>query len=119
MEKATLTKENLLKNREALEDLLKRRFYIMQSFGIYGGKAGLFDYGPPGCAIKANVEQLWREHFILEDDILEIACTNITPEEVLKTSGHVDKFADIMVKDTKDPQFYYRADHLIEEVNFV
>lgn len=110
-----LTKELLLERRANLEDLLKRRFYIMQSFGIYGGKAGFFDFGPPGCAIKANVEKLWREHFVIEDDILEINCTNITPEEVLVASGHVEKFADIMVKDEKDSTICYRADHLIEE----
>ncbi len=31
--------------------------------------------------------------------MLEVDCTVITPEPVLKTSGHVDKFADWMCKD--------------------
>ena len=29
--------------------------------------------------------------------MLEIECTNLTPEDVLKTSGHVERFADYMV----------------------
>jgi glycyl-tRNA synthetase len=39
----------------------------------------------------------------------------LTPHEVLKTSGHVDKFADWMCKDPKTGEIF-RADHLIEEV---
>lgn len=39
----------------------------------------------------------------------------MTPADVLKTSGHVDKFTDWMVKDTKNGDIF-RADHLIENV---
>jgi glycyl-tRNA synthetase len=31
--------------------------------------------------------------------MLEVSCTCITPEVVLKASGHVDKFADLLVLD--------------------
>lgn len=100
--------------RKDVEDLLKRKFFLIQAFEIYGGVAGLFDFGPLGAALKNNVEQLWRNHFILEEDMLEISCTNLTPEVVLKTSGHVDKFEDFMVKDVKNGQCY-RADKILEE----
>jgi glycyl-tRNA synthetase len=39
----------------------------------------------------------------------------LTPHDVLKTSGHVDKFADWMCKDPKTGEIF-RADHLVEEV---
>jgi glycyl-tRNA synthetase len=39
----------------------------------------------------------------------------LTPHEVLKTSGHVDKFADWMCKDPKNGEIF-RADHLVEAV---
>ena len=42
--------------RREVEDLLKRKFYYIQSFEIYNGQAGLFDFGPPGCALKNNLE---------------------------------------------------------------
>jgi len=74
----------------------------------------LYDYGPLGSAIKTNVENLWRQHFILEDDMLELSCTNMVLSDVLKTSGHVDKFADFMVKDLKVGNCH-RADKLIDE----
>jgi glycyl-tRNA synthetase len=101
-------------HRKECDNLLRRMFFYTQSFEIYGGVSGFYDFGPLGSAVKANVENLWRQHFILEDDMLEMTCTNITYNEVLKTSGHVDKFADFMVKDVKNGQCH-RADKLISD----
>ena len=70
-------------SRKECEDLLKRKFFYTPSFEIYGGVAGLYDYGPLGSALKSNVEALWRNHFILEDDMLELTCTNMTLSDVL------------------------------------
>ena len=50
---------------------------------------------------------------MLQEDMLEIETTNLTPEVVLKTSGHVDRFADYMVKDLVNGDIF-RADHLIK-----
>uniref|UniRef100_A0A1I8BHG3 glycine--tRNA ligase n=1 Tax=Meloidogyne hapla TaxID=6305 RepID=A0A1I8BHG3_MELHA len=100
-------------DRLKLEDLLKRRFFYDQSFAIYGGVGGLYDYGPMGCALKQNMIQLWRTHFILEEAMLEVECSSLTPESVLKASGHVDRFVDWMVKD-KMTGACFRADHLIK-----
>lgn len=60
------------------------------------------------------MEQFWREHFIIEEDMLEVQCTCLTPEPVLKASGHVDKFADLLVTDVITRQGH-RADKLITE----
>lgn len=100
--------------RKECDDLLKRKFFYTPSFDIYGGVSGLYDFGPLGTALKTNVEKVWRDFFVLEDDMLEINCSNIVPHEVLKTSGHVDKFSDNMVKDLKNGSVF-RADKLIEE----
>lgn len=48
------------------------------------GVSGLYDFGPMGCALKNNILQVWRQHFIQEEQILEIDCTMLTPEPVLK-----------------------------------
>ncbi|XP_053119796.1 glycine--tRNA ligase [Hemicordylus capensis] len=100
-------------DRPKMEDTLKRRFFYDQAFSIYGGVSGLYDFGPVGCALKNNIIHAWRQHFIQEEQILEIDCTMLTPEPVLKTSGHVDKFADFMVKDMKNGECF-RADHLLK-----
>ncbi|MCJ1332424.1 Glycine--tRNA ligase 1, mitochondrial [Thelotrema lepadinum] len=102
-------------DRAIVESTLKRRLFYTPSFDIYGGFAGLFDYGPPGCSLQANVLDQWRKHFVLEEDMLEVDCPAVTPHEILKTSGHVDKFADWMCKDPKTGEIF-RADHLVEEV---
>ena len=101
--------------RDVLDSMLRRRLFFTPAFEVYGGVKGLYDYGPPGCALQANILDQWRKHFVLEEDMLEVDCTMLTPHEVLKTSGHVDKFADYMCKDPKSGEIF-RADHLVEEV---
>ncbi|KAL2848485.1 hypothetical protein BJY01DRAFT_211853 [Aspergillus pseudoustus] len=113
---ATLdTKAGQVVDRSVLDSMLRRRLFYTPSFEIYGGVSGLYDYGPPGCAVLNNIVETWRKHFVLEEDMLEVDCTMLTPHEVLKTSGHVDKFADWMCKDPKTGEIF-RADHLVEEV---
>ena len=72
--------------RKEVEDLLKRKFFFIQAFEIYGGVAGMYDFGPLGSALKGNLEQQWKNHFILEEDMLELTCTCMTLSDVLKTS---------------------------------
>lgn len=71
-------------DRAKMEDLLKRRFFYDQSFAIYGGITGQYDFGPMGCALKSNILNLWRQFFVLEEQMLEVDCSILTPEQVLK-----------------------------------
>lgn len=105
--------KTLSANRPKFDDLVKRRFIFVQSAEIYGGVAGLYDYGPIGTGIKNNIISHWRKHFIVEEDLLEITCSTLTPQVVLKHSGHEARFADWMTKDPKTNETF-RADHLIE-----
>ncbi|KAI8641817.1 glycyl-tRNA synthetase [Parasitella parasitica] len=102
-------------DRAALEQLVTQRFFYAPSFQIYGGVAGLYDFGPSGCALLNNIIALWRSHFVLEEEMLEVDTTIMTTYDVLKTSGHVDKFSDFMCKDLKNGEIF-RADHVIEAV---
>jgi glycyl-tRNA synthetase len=79
------------------------------------GVAGLYDYGPPGSSLQANIITEWRKHFIVEEHMLEIDSTIMTPAPVFETSGHVARFADWMVKDVKTGDVL-RADHLVKSV---
>lgn len=105
-----------LTNRRDLEDLCKRRFFFRQGSEIYGGVSGFFTYGPPGCALKTNIIQAWRNHFVIEEQMMEIEDTCIMPHAVLKASGHVDRFSDFLVRDTADEKKFFRADKLLEDV---
>ncbi|KAJ1767346.1 Glycine--tRNA ligase 1, mitochondrial [Coemansia sp. RSA 1843] len=110
-----MTDSKLNIDRAALEQLLNKRFFYAPSYGIYENVAGLFDLGPTGNALQQNLIGLWRQHFVIEEDMLEVDCSIMTPAQVLKTSGHVDKCADWMCKDTKNGDIL-RADHLVEGV---
>ncbi|KAK1119609.1 hypothetical protein K0M31_013032 [Melipona bicolor] len=112
-EKELSLSETVEFDRARMDDLLKRRFFFDQSFAIYGGISGQFDFGPMGCALKTNVLNTWRSFFILEEQMLEVDCSILTPEPVLQASGHVERFADLMVKDIKSGECF-RLDHLIK-----
>ena len=79
------------------------------------GVAGLYDYGPPGSSLQANIIAEWRKHFIIEEHMLELDTTIMTPASVFETSGHVARFADWMVKDVETGDVL-RADHLVGSV---
>eukprot|EP00758_Cryptobia_borreli_P009242 Tbor_TRINITY_DN5462_c0_g1::TRINITY_DN5462_c0_g1_i1::g.25268::m.25268/K01880/GARS, glyS1; glycyl-tRNA synthetase len=100
--------------RSEFEDTCRRRFFFGPSFDAYGGTSGLYDFGPPMCAIKVNFLSYWRKHFVLEESMCEVDTTTITPEEVFKASGHVTRFNDIMIRDTISGECI-RADKLVEE----
>ncbi|HID73665.1 MAG TPA: glycine--tRNA ligase, partial [Thermoplasmata archaeon] len=81
---------------EKVMALARRRGFLWPSFEVHGKVAGLYDYGPAGTAMKRNVLEVWRRHFVVADGLLEIDTPTITPYEVFEASGHVEKFADLM-----------------------
>ncbi len=99
---------------EKVIDLAKRRGFLWNSFEIYGGIAGFYDYGPLGCLLKNNIINKFREEFLIKEGFYEIESPTIMPYEVLKASGHVDNFTDPIVE-CKNCLESFRADHLIEE----
>ncbi|KAK8394967.1 hypothetical protein O3P69_006031 [Scylla paramamosain] len=101
-------------DRAKMNDLIKRRFFYDNSFAIYGGITGQYDYGPMGCDLVDNLLAEWHKHFVIQERMLKVNCSILTPEPVLKASGHVDKFADYMVKDVKTGECF-RLDHLIKQ----
>ncbi|MGA1822120.1 MAG: glycine--tRNA ligase [Thermoplasmatota archaeon] len=95
--------------------LLKRRGFFWPSFEIYGGVAGFYDLGPLGTQLRNNIEEVWRELFVLSEDFSEIDCPSITPEVVFRYSGHLEKFTDHLSRCAScgSP---WRADHLLEGI---
>jgi glycyl-tRNA synthetase len=102
-------------DRSAFESLMKRKNFYWQSFEPHGPVKGLFDYGHPLATLEAQFLTIWRDHFVRKERMQELKCAMITPYNVFKTSGHVDKFADFMCKDPKTGEIL-RADHLIKDV---
>ena len=79
-------------DRVKMEDLLKRRFFYDQSFAIYGGVSGQFDFGPMGCAIKVRVK---TDNLcgIIHHKIAEIQCGNI---QVCNYFDYLGEFAECL-----------------------
>jgi glycyl-tRNA synthetase len=96
--------------------LCKRRGYLYPSFEIYGGVAGFYDYGPLGVAMRNNIVEIWRRLYTLGEGFVEIDSETVGPEIVFKASGHVDEFADKMVR-CRGCDEAHRADHLVKELH--
>ena len=58
--------------------------YLKGTVFFPAGVAGLYDFGPMGCAMENNLVKIWRNHFVLEEQLLEVRCTQMTPQQVLK-----------------------------------
>jgi glycyl-tRNA synthetase len=81
-----------------LLDLCRRRGFLYQSAEIYGGLRGAYDYGPLGVELKKNIlNSWWRRHVYYRDDVVGLDTSILTPHPVLKASGHVDEFTDLLV----------------------
>lgn len=101
-------------NATDLMSLCKRRGFIWPSFEIYGGVAGMYDYGPLGCSLRNNIVDVWRAIYKGREGFIEIDSETVNPREVFKASGHVDEFSDYITYCTKC-QAPFRADHLVKE----
>ncbi|MCL2156947.1 MAG: glycine--tRNA ligase [Methanobrevibacter sp.] len=101
-------------NHDKMINISTKRGFLWPSYEIYSGVSGFTDYGPLGAILKNNIMQLWRKQYIAGEGFFEIESPTVTPEEVLKASGHVDNFTDPMAQ-CKGCGDVYRADHIIEE----
>lgn len=100
---------------EKVMDIAKRRGFIWPSFEIYGGAAGFYDFGPLGASMKDKIIQKWRHYYVIKEGLLELDSPTVTPEPVLKASGHVDHFTDTM-SECKDCGSSFEVTGLVEEV---
>jgi glycyl-tRNA synthetase len=60
--------------------------------------AGFYDFGPLGSILKNKIIEKWRELYVIGEGFFEIDSPTLVPQEVLKASGHVDHFIDLMVE---------------------
>lgn len=98
---------------EQVIELAKRRGFLWNSFELYGGVAGFYDYGPLGSTLKRRIEDIWRDIYVINEGFFEIECPTIGIEEVFLASGHLGGFSDPLCE-CKECGEAYRADHLVE-----
>lgn len=100
---------------EKVFELARRRGFLWNSFELYGGSRGFYDYGPLGSTLKRRIEQIWREFYVIQEGFMEIECPTIGIEDVFIASGHVGGFSDPLCECKKCGEAF-RADHLVENV---
>jgi glycyl-tRNA synthetase len=97
---------------EDIVSLCKRRGFIFQSSEIYGGLASCYDYGPLGVELKNNVKRAWWKSVVqMRDDVVGLDSSILMHPMVWKSSGHADKFADL-IAECKKCNTRTRVDHL-------
>jgi glycyl-tRNA synthetase len=100
---------------EQVIELAKRRGFLWNSFELYGGTAGFYDYGPLGSTLKRRIEHIWRDLYVIQEGFMEIETPTIGIEDVFVASGHVGGFSDPLCECTKCGEAF-RADHLVDNI---
>jgi glycyl-tRNA synthetase len=84
---------------EKIVSLAKRRGFIFPGSEIYGGLAGIYDYGPLGVEVRHNIKQyFWNEFIAKRDDVYGVSAAILMPERVWEASGHTELFTDPLVE---------------------
>jgi|ERR1035437_4107359 glycyl-tRNA synthetase len=92
-------KKNEVNVMEKIVSLCKRRGFIFPGSEIYGGLAGIYDYGPLGVELRHNIKQYFWNKFIAErDDVYGMGAAILMPERVWEASGHTELFTDPLVE---------------------
>lgn len=80
---------------DEIVSLCKRRGFIYQGSDIYGGEAGLYDFGPYGVELLNNIKRSWwRANVYDKDNYVGIDSAMFKHPKVWEASGHVGGFDD-------------------------
>lgn len=97
---------------ETIVSLCKRRGFVYPSSEIYGGLNGVYDMGPLGTLLRANIKNLWSKSLkALDYDIFFMDGAIVGPAALWEASGHVASFQDPLV-DCLNCKHRYRADDI-------
>ena len=101
---------------DKIVSLCKRRGFVFPGSEIYGGLAGIYDYGPAGVELKMNVKRAWqKEMFRNHENIFEIDSSILMQRQVWDASGHTSSGFTDPLQECKKCHHRFRADHLAEE----
>lgn len=80
---------------EDIISLAKRRGFIYPGSEIYGGMAGMYDYGPYGVELLNNIKRAWwKEHIQKRDNYVGLDSAIFKDPRVWEASGHTSGFSD-------------------------
>jgi glycyl-tRNA synthetase len=80
---------------EKVISLAKRRGFVFPGSDIYGGMAGMYDFGPYGVELLNNIKRAWwKEHVQLRDNYVGLDSAIFKDPRVWEASGHTNSFSD-------------------------
>lgn len=96
--------------------LCKRRGFVYQGSEIYGGEAGLYDFGPYGVELLNNIKaSWWRANVHAKEDYVGIDSAMFKHPKVWEASGHTSGFSDPLAE-CKKCNTRIRVDKELEKI---
>jgi glycyl-tRNA synthetase len=101
---------------EDIAAFCKRRGFVYQSTDIYGGFAGVYDFGPYGTELLNNLKKAWwRDNVQRRKDYFGIDSAIFKDPRVWDASGHTKGFSDPLAE-CKECNARIRVDKELEAV---
>jgi glycyl-tRNA synthetase len=101
---------------EKVVSLCKRRGFVFQGSEIYGGLAGVFDYGPNGVELLNNIKKAWWKANVYDkDNYFGIDSGMFKHPKVWEASGHTSGFSDPLAE-CRECNTRIRVDKELERV---
>jgi len=101
---------------EKIVSLCKRRGFVYPSSEIYGGFAGVYDFGPLGVELENNLKAHWWKRMVHKRrDIVGLDSGIFMSPKIWEASGHTKSFSDPMAE-CKKCNTRIRVDKFLSEV---
>ena len=99
---------------EKIVGFAKSKGFVFPSSEIYGGFAGVYDYGHYGILLKNNIRDSWWKSMVqLREDVVGLDSGVFMHPTTWVASGHVGSFDDPQI-DCRVCKNRMRADHILE-----
>ena len=96
--------------------LAKRKGFVFPSSEIYGGLAGVFDFGPRGFELLQNIKKAWWQAVVYDkENFYAIDSGMFKHPRVWEASGHVGGFSDPLAE-CRECNTRIRVDKELEKV---
>jgi len=101
---------------EKIVALCKRRGFVFQGSEIYGGLAGVFDFGPMGVELLNNLKRAWWKANVYEkENYYGLDSGMFKHPRVWEASGHTSGFSDPLAE-CRECNTRIRVDKELEKV---
>lgn len=94
----------------------KEKGFVFQSSDIYGGLAGVYDFGPHGVELLNNIKKFWWKEVVQKQaNYYGLDSAMFKHPKVWDASGHTSGFSDPIVE-CRDTQTRLRVDKELEKL---